>query len=129
MKATQKRLRLAGVAAAAGLMLAACGGDGGGGDNSAAPLLNVLPAGITNIQGPTTYDGTSDDLLTAGLGKTGIGGAAPGFADAANPTAAELRKRAIYVNYRGIIDPTAAGGYGTLYGPNIDINGNDTLGE
>jgi hydroxybutyrate-dimer hydrolase len=40
-----------------------------------------------------------------------------------------LRRRAIYVNYRGILDPTAVGGYGTLYGPNIDVNGNDTLGE
>jgi hydroxybutyrate-dimer hydrolase len=91
--------------------------------------LNVLPARITNIVGPASYDGVTDDLLTAGLGKTGVGGAAPGFADAANPTATELRRRAIYVNYRGVIDPTAAGGYGTLYGPNIDVNGNDTLGE
>ena len=40
-----------------------------------------------------------------------------------------LRRRAIYVNYRGVIDFSAAGGYGTLYGPNIDINGADTLGE
>ena len=45
------------------------------------------------------------------------------------PTAAELRRRVIYMNYRAILDITAAGGYGTLYGPNIDINGNDTLGE
>ncbi len=97
--------------------------------HSRSRRLNVLPARITNIVGPTTYDGTTDDLLTAGLGKTGIGGAAPGFADAANPTAAELRRRAIYVNYRGVIDPSVAGGYGTLYGPNIDINGADTLGE
>jgi hydroxybutyrate-dimer hydrolase len=35
----------------------------------------------------------------------------------------------IYTNYRAILDITAAGGYGTLYGPNIDNNGNDTLGE
>jgi hydroxybutyrate-dimer hydrolase len=76
------------------------------------------------------YDGTTDDLLTGGLGKAGISSLTlPGFVDAAKPTAAELRRRAIYTNYRGLVDPTAAGGYGTLYGPNIDIHGNDTLGE
>jgi hydroxybutyrate-dimer hydrolase len=67
-----------------------------------------------------------DDLLTGGLGKTGLAGAAPGFANAAAPTAAELRQRAIHTNYRAVLDITAAGGYGTLYGPNIDKNGNDT---
>ncbi|HWU90289.1 MAG TPA: 3-hydroxybutyrate oligomer hydrolase family protein, partial [Kofleriaceae bacterium] len=62
--------------------------------------------------------------------KTGLGNnTPPGFADAANPTAAELRRRAIYTNYRAVLDPSAAGGYGTLYGPNLDVNGGDTLGE
>jgi hydroxybutyrate-dimer hydrolase len=125
MKPNHTRLQLVGVAATASLMLAACAGD----TKAPPPVLNVLPAGIANIVGPATYDGASDDLLTAGLGKTGMGGTAPGFVDAANPTAAELRRRAIYANYRGIIDPSVAGGYGTLYGPNIDINGGDTLGE
>ena len=114
------------VAAGSAAALLGCGDDV---TVTVQPELNALPARITNIVGPTTYDGTTDDLLTAGLGKTGIGGAAPGFVDAANPTAAELRRRAIYTNYRGVIDPTAAGGYGTLYGPNIDVNGSDTLGE
>ena len=35
-----------------------------------------------------------------------------------------MRRSAIYNNYRALIDPTAGGGYGTLYGPNVDINGN-----
>jgi hydroxybutyrate-dimer hydrolase len=124
MNALPMKMRLMAAAVGAGAALAACGGSGG-----SSPDLNVLPARLTNVTGPATYDGTSDDLLTAGLGKSGIGGAAPGFADPLNPTAAELRKRAIYTNYRGVLDPTAAGGYGTLYGPNIDISGNDTLGE
>ena len=102
---------------------------GCGDDTYTPPDYNTLPTGVTNVVGPTTYDGASDDLLTAGLGKTGIGGAAPGFVDPLNPTSTELRRRAIYTNYRGILDPTVAGGYGTLYGPNIDVNGNDTLGE
>jgi hydroxybutyrate-dimer hydrolase len=125
MKTLPIQLKLIVVATGSAALLAGCWSD-----SSSNPRdLNVLPARITNIVGPTTYDGLTDDLLTAGLGKAGIGGAAPGFVDAANPTAAELRRRAIYVNYRGILDPTAAGGYGTLYGPNIDVNGNDTLGE
>jgi len=93
------------------------------------PPQNVLPQRITNVVGPTTYDGVTDDLLTAGLGKTGLAGAAPGFADPLNPTTAELRKRAIYTNYRGVLDITAAGGYGALYGPNVDINGSATASE
>jgi hydroxybutyrate-dimer hydrolase len=79
----------------------------------------------------TIYDGTDgNDLLTGGLGKTGLASAtAPAFANAAAPTAAELRTRAIYVNYRALVDMTAGGGYGVLWGPNVDVNGNDTLGE
>ena len=94
---------------------------------------NTLPtfvAGGATGTVKTTYDGSTNDLLTGGLGTSGLGsGSAPGFADPANPTIAELRTRAIYVNYRALVDPTASGGYGTLYGPNVDVNGNDTLGQ
>ena len=70
------------------------------------------------------------DLLTAGLGKTGLGSATPpGFVDALHPTPLELRQRAIHTNYRALLDPTAAGGYGTLYGPNVDKDGNVTTSE
>ncbi len=76
------------------------------------------------------YDGTTDDLLTAGLGKTGLGGStAPGFVNPAAPTAAELRRSAIWNNYRAIVDVSPKGGYGVLYGPNLDASGQDTLGE
>jgi hydroxybutyrate-dimer hydrolase len=76
------------------------------------------------------YDGASNDLLTGGLGKTGLGAAAPpAFADPLNPTAAELRTRAIFNNYRALVDISPKGGYGLLYGPNIDLSGADTLGE
>ncbi len=67
-----------------------------------------------------------DDLLTGGLGKSGLAGAAPAFAVPLNPTPAELRRNAIHTNYRAVLDITAAGGYGTFYGPNIDKDGNDT---
>jgi hydroxybutyrate-dimer hydrolase len=77
------------------------------------------------------YDGLGNDLLTGGLGKSGLvsTAAAPAFVDPLNPTAAELRTRAIYVNYRALVDVSAGGGFGLLYGPNIDTSGNDTLGE
>jgi hydroxybutyrate-dimer hydrolase len=67
--------------------------------------------------------------LTAGLGKSGLAGAAPAVANPASPTAAELRRIAIYNNYRALVDIAAAGGYGTLYGPNIDANGVATGSE
>jgi hydroxybutyrate-dimer hydrolase len=125
MKTHLNCFRLSALASAAAL--AACSFDSEGPDN----YLNVLPAGVTT-QSITTYTDTgtgtggtaaTQDLLTAGLGKTGLAGAAPGFADATNPTAAELRRRAIYTNYRGVLDITAAGGYGSLYGPNVAIDG------
>ncbi len=65
-----------------------------------------------------------DDLLTAGLGQTGLGsGALPAIADPVNPTAAELRRRAIHSNYRALVDTTTGGGYGTLYGPTVPLSG------
>ncbi|MDG0024825.1 D-(-)-3-hydroxybutyrate oligomer hydrolase [Trinickia sp. Y13] len=85
----------------------------------------VVPSSLS----ATTYDGVSDDLLTAGLGKTGLAGPAPTIANPASPTAAELRRLAIWSNYRALVDMTANGGYGRFWGPNIDVDGNDTLGE
>ena len=110
---------------AAGLAasLAACGND--------APTIEVnarpdFIAGYTVL----TYDGVSDDLLTGGLGRTGLASAAaPLFADALKPTAAELRRVAIYNNYRALVDTTTAGGYGTLYGPNVAADGTVGTGE
>ena len=43
-----------------------------------------------------------------------------------NPTAAELRRLAIYSNYRALVDITTAGGYGILYGPNVLADGTVT---
>ncbi len=52
------------------------------------------------------YDGLSNDLLTAGLGATGLAGAAPKVANTASPTPEELRRLAIYNNYRALVDVT-----------------------
>lgn len=117
------------VTALAGATLAACGGGSG--------PTNDLPAGIKEISAtvyPATTAGTgataaTQDLLTGGIGKSGLGAAAPAYADPANPTAAELRRNALYSNYRGILDPSAGGGYGTLYGPNVTPQGQVTANE
>ena len=118
----------AALTAVAVLALSACGKDDGG-PPPVVPDVNVKPATVQTIS-VKSYDGTTDDLLTGGLGRTGLGAATgPTFANPTSPTAAELRKSAIYNNYRALIDPTPAGGYGTLYGPNVDANGNVTTGE
>ncbi len=105
------RIRLA-AGAAALLALAACG--------DPAPDYNTVPSFAGPITS-ATYDGTSDDLLTAGLGWDGLQGTAPALS--APPTAAELRKRAIWTNYRALVDMTSGGGYSRLYGPNVSLTG------
>jgi hydroxybutyrate-dimer hydrolase len=108
------------------ISLAVIAATGCGGSDSAN--VNIKPAYLGAVSA-VSYDGVSDDLLTAGLGKTGLGGASPAAVDPLNPTAAELRKIAIFNNYRAILDITPAGGYGTLYGPNVDAKGVVTTGE
>jgi hydroxybutyrate-dimer hydrolase len=93
------------------------------------PTFNAKPSYIKGAIVSTTYDGNTNDLLTAGLGKSGLQGAAPAVADPANPTVEELRKLAIYNNYRALVDITTNGGYGVLYGPNVDVNGVAGTGE
>ncbi|MFX1765008.1 D-(-)-3-hydroxybutyrate oligomer hydrolase [Paraburkholderia sp. A1RI-2L] len=104
--------------------------NGGNGGNGGHAALNRLPSFVVaGSLKSTSYDGVSDDLLTAGLGKTGLAGAAPSIANPAAPTAAELRRLAIWSNYRALVDMSANGGYGRFWGPNVDVYGNDTLGE
>ncbi len=119
--------------ALAGAVLSACGGS----DPDPLPV-NTLPAGVTQISakvyGATTVGtgatAAGQDLLTGGIGKTGLGAAAaPAYANPASPTADELRRNALYSNYRGILDPSAGGGYGTLYGPNVGKTGTVTANE
>lgn len=67
-----------------------------------------------------------DDLLTAGLGLSGLQDmAAPAFADLHHPTAQELRRRAVWNNWRGIADLAPGGGYGTLYGSVANVPGRE----
>lgn len=130
--ASAARGRLIALSVLASALLAGCGG---GGD---AREINLLPRGVTQ-HSVTTYSATAvgsgttpatQDLLTGGIGKTGLGAAAaPAYADPANPTVLELRRNALYSNYRGILDASANGGYGRFYGPNLTADGTVTAGE
>ncbi len=74
----------------------------------------------------TTTHRDGDDLLTAGLGIDGLRAIAPpAFIDAAQPTPVELRRRAIWSNWRGIADLSAGGGYGELYGSTAHVPGRE----
>jgi hydroxybutyrate-dimer hydrolase len=124
------RILLRGTARRARAVLAVGGVAACIGGCASVSSTNTKPAFVVDPIAKATYDGTSDDLLTAGLGKTGLGSAtAPGIVNPTAPTAADLRRLAIYTNYRALVDVNAKGGYGTLYGPNIDAEGKDTLGE
>ena len=74
----------------------------------------IVPDSVQVIQ----YDGIIDDLLSAGLNQAGLESSTPpGFVDPLNPTDAELRRRAIWTNYRAVIDAIRDGGMGLLWGP------------
>jgi hydroxybutyrate-dimer hydrolase len=98
--------------------LTACGDDD---EAPPAPVANVKPSYIGAVT-TTSYNGSSDDLLTGGLGWDGLQSATPPALPAA-PTAAEIRRRTIYTNYRALADMTTNGGYGVLYGPNVSLGG------
>lgn len=93
--------------AASALLLAACASGGARHEGSPSMFSHARSS---------EHRGT-DDLLTAGLGLAGLQALAPpAFADPATPTPAELRRRALWSNWRGIADLAPGGGYGTLYG-------------
>jgi hydroxybutyrate-dimer hydrolase len=98
------------------LLLGACAG---------TPQRSAMEAPMFTSERSTDHRG-SDDLLTAGLGLDGLRAMVPpAFADAAHPTAAELRRRTIWSNWRGIADLAPGGGYGTLYGTTQAVPGRE----
>jgi hydroxybutyrate-dimer hydrolase len=101
------------------LTLTACGSGGGSGGSSPAPAPAPPPPPTSST---ATYDGVTDDLLTAGLGWDGLQSATPPTVSS-TPTVAELRRLAIYTNYRALVDTTTGGGYGRIYGPNVALDG------
>jgi len=98
------------------LLLGACAG---------GPQHSATEAPMFTSERSSEHRG-GDDLLTAGLGLDGLRAMVPpAFADAAHPTADELRRRAIWSNWRGIADLAPGGGYGTLYGTTDAVPGRE----
>ncbi|AZT82152.1 D-(-)-3-hydroxybutyrate oligomer hydrolase [Marinobacter sp. NP-4(2019)] len=96
--------------------------------NEGKPPFNELPDFISSEVWQTSYDGVTDDLLTAGLGGDGLASPTPpAFDDALNPTPRELRRLAIYNNYRALVDTAPGGGYGTFFGPAVGVDGNGMI--
>lgn len=66
------------------------------------------------------------DLLSGGLGLEGLRQPAPpAFADPAAPSAEELRRRALWTNWRGIADLAPGGGFGEGYGSLAAVPGRE----
>lgn len=102
--------------AALACLLSACAG---------APVPQSENIAMIQPQRVTEHRG-SDDLLSAGLGLDGLRAMVPpAFADPAHPTAAELRRRAIWSNWRGIADLSPNGGYGEVYGSAAAVPGRE----
>ena len=112
----------------AGLLLTALAGctDKGSDPNATADLAtpppppeNTLPPFVKGTVVAQTYDGNSDDLLTAGFGQSGLPTATVIPADPAHPTTAELHRLTVINQYRALKDTRPAAGYGTLFGPAV----------
>ncbi|WP_156826321.1 D-(-)-3-hydroxybutyrate oligomer hydrolase [Marinobacterium rhizophilum] len=89
--------------------------------------FNQLPDFVGSIRS-ARYDGVNDDLLTAGLGLAGLQAASPPVSSP--PTARDIRRLAIYNNYRALVDVASSGGFGSLFGPrtSVDADGNVNSG-
>ena len=63
-----------------------------------APIVRAEDAAPSwlRLGAHTVYDGVTDDLVTGGLGADAMLGKRPGYADPLHPTAAELRRAALF---------------------------------
>lgn len=111
----RQTLRTSTLALAAGLSLAGC---------VMTPERAAESARVAGIELHGHRDG--DDLLSAGLGLDGLRAPQPpAFANPEAPTAQELRRRAIWTNWRGIADLAPGGGYGEVYGAVPSVPGRE----
>jgi len=90
--------------------------------------MNTKPDFIKGEIRRRIYDGITDDLLTGGLGKTGLTVPPPipkssETSETKKLSSEELRTLAIYSSYRGLTDSRSGGGFGVFYGPNVGTDG------
>jgi hydroxybutyrate-dimer hydrolase len=105
------------LSALASVMLSACAGNMTRKD-SAMREVDYGDVQVTEHRG-------HDDLLSAGLGLAGLAGLPSPFAHPLDPSAQELRRRAIQTSWKGIADLGPLGGYGTVYGGVPDVPGRE----
>ena len=92
--------------------------------NASPMTASVMTLPVASDVRITRHEG-ADDLLTAGLGIDGLRGALPAFDDPLAPSPAQLRRRAIWSNWRAIVDLTPTGGFGTFYGSTASVPGRE----
>lgn len=81
---------------------------------------------IEGLQWRVTEHREGDDLLSAGLGLEGLRRMqAPEFSDPEAPSATELRRRAVWANWRGIADFTQPSGIGNGIGDLSPVPGRE----
>lgn len=96
-----------------------------------SPTADIAPREFTlaaDRMSRQYYNGDVDDLATAGLGLDGLRDAAPAFTDPVDPGPQELRRAAIYHNYRNLLAVTEDSGYGALYARHWDLAGGKVSG-
>lgn len=119
-----RALLAAAVLATFAMVATGCASSTGGTSAGAKATASMEPAVFDHARSTVHRDG--DDLLSAGLGLAGLRLATPpAFADPVAPTAAELRRRALWANWRGIADLAPGGGYGDLYGSTAAVPGRE----
>ena len=96
-----------------------------GTSSARAPRADALESPMFSAERVTVHrDG--DDLLTAGLGLNGLRALVPPApANVETPSGDELRRRAIWSNWRGIADLAPGGGYAEVYGSVADVPGRE----
>lgn len=113
-------------AIAAALVLASCAANRPAAESGPPPMESrALEQPVFQHERVSTHR-EGDDLLTAGLGLSGLQAAQPpAFANPEAPTAFEVRRRAVWSSWRGIADLSPAGGFGRIYGSTASVPGRE----